>query len=199
MTITWRQSIGLDTQHLSDFKYGLESQKDDSQKLYPQINSLIESDLANLFAQAKFDNVEIAIVSSFRNFDKQLTIWNDKWRGYRPVYSKQGRPLNIDKMSSIEKYKSIALWSALPGLSRHHWGTDLDVFSKDAIEQGYDVQLTEDEFSKTGICATLSKWLDDNLEKFGFFKPYNEFKGGVAVEPWHISHIKFLRKLKSSC
>ncbi|PCI73390.1 MAG: peptidase M15 [Gammaproteobacteria bacterium] len=185
MTITWQQSIGLDSQHLCDFKFGFESKK-----LNPQINSLIKNDLENLFAQAKLDNVEMTIISDFRNFDKQLTIWNDKWRGYRPVYSKQGRPLNIDKMSSIEKYKSIALWSALPGLSRHHWGTDLDVFSKEAVEQGYDVQLTEEEFSKNGICARLNQWLDDNLEKFGFFKPYNEFKGGVAVEPWHISHIK---------
>ena len=125
MTITWQQSIGLDFQHLCDFKYGLESQN-----VYPQINTHIRNDLENLFSQAKLDDVEITIVSSFRSFERQLTIWNDKWLGYRPVYSKQGRPLNIDKMSSIEKYKSIALWSALPGLSRHHWGTDLDIFSK---------------------------------------------------------------------
>ncbi len=185
MTITWQQSIGLEIQHLCDFKCDPKSEE-----TYPQINSQIQSDLEKLFLQAKLDNVEITIISAFRSFEKQLAIWNDKWRGYRPVYSKQGRPLNIDRMSSIEKYKSIALWSALPGLSRHHWGTDLDVFSKKAVEHSYDVQLTEKEFSKNGICATLNQWLNENLEKFGFFRPYSEFKGGVAVEPWHISHIK---------
>lgn len=193
MDITWQQSIGIDSKHLCEFKTEL-----DSQTIHPRINSHIRNDLEKLFAQAKLDNVEIAIISGYRSFEKQLTIWNDKWQGYRPVYSKQGRPLNIDRMSCIEKYKSIALWSALPGLSRHHWGTDFDVFSKKAVDQGYHVQLTEEEFSKSGICATLSQWLNDNLEKFGFFRPYNKFKGGVAIEPWHISHIKESRLILDS-
>ncbi|MFT6732151.1 MAG: LAS superfamily LD-carboxypeptidase LdcB [Polaribacter sp.] len=190
MSITWQQSIGLDPQHLCDFKDNIESQKTQPSIIHQQINSRIKDDLEKLFNQAKLDNLEIKIVSGYRSFEKQLTIWNDKWRGYRPVYSKQGRPLNIDRMSSIEKYKSIALWSALPGLSRHHWGTDLDVFSKQAVEQGYNIQLIEEEFSKGGICEALNQWLDENLEKFGFFRPYKKYKGGVAVEPWHISHIK---------
>ena len=30
----------------------------------------------------------------------------------------------------------------------------------------------------------LAAWLDDNLEKYGFYRPYKDYKGGVAPEPW---------------
>ncbi|MGB0495001.1 MAG: M15 family metallopeptidase [Kangiellaceae bacterium] len=190
MIISWQQSVGLDSNHLVEFKTLL-----NSEDVSHLVNKKVKNDLLNLFEQAKRDKQDIVIVSGYRSFHKQLNIWNDKWKGYRPVYSKQGRPLNVDKMSSIEKYKAIALWSALPGLSRHHWGTDFDIFSKQAIEQGYKIQLTPEEFSKNGVCAGLNDWLKTNLEKFGFFRPYNKFKGGVAEEPWHISHIQESQKI----
>lgn len=180
MSLTWQQSIGLEKKHCSAFEY-------DNENIHVIHNEVI-NDLKKLFAAAKKDGIEITIISSFRSFEKQLSIWNDKWQGYRPVYSRHGRPLNMDAMSNIEKYKAISLWSALPGMSRHHWGTDCDVFSKQAIVQGHKVELVPDEFSKNGICGTLNQWLNEHLEQFGFFRPYNEFKGGVAVEPWHISH-----------
>ncbi len=43
--------------------------------------------------------------------------------------------------------------------------------------------------------AKLATWLDDNLEKYGFYRPYLEYKGGVAPEPWHISHIGAAAKM----
>ncbi|MGH8239681.1 MAG: D-alanyl-D-alanine carboxypeptidase family protein, partial [Steroidobacteraceae bacterium] len=38
------------------------------------------------------DGIELAARSSFRDFDTQLTIWNAKWSGERPLYDRQGRP-----------------------------------------------------------------------------------------------------------
>ena len=32
-------------------------------------------------------------------------------------------------------------WSALPGASRHHWGSEFDVFDLAALPEGYRVQL----------------------------------------------------------
>ncbi len=187
MSLTWQQSIGLVQKHCSIF--------DDEKENCHLIHNEVIDDLKKMFLAAKKDGVEIAIVSSFRSFERQLSIWNDKWQGYRPVYSRHGRPLNMDAMSNIEKYKAISLWSALPGMSRHHWGTDCDIFSKQAIAQGHNVELIPEEFAENGICTTLNQWLNENLEQFGFFRPYNEYKGGVAVEPWHISHCKTSHKI----
>jgi LAS superfamily LD-carboxypeptidase LdcB len=192
MSLTWQQSIGVEQSHCSSFtcaSFTSADLEDENKKTY-LIHSDIIKDLEKLFGAAKKDGQEIAIISSYRSFEKQLMIWNDKWRGYRPIYSKHGRPLNISAMSNIEKYKAISLWSALPGLSRHHWGCDLDIFSASAIQSGHSVALTPEEFSKSGICSDLNIWLNEHLEKFGFFRPYSDFKGGVAIEPWHISHQK---------
>lgn len=182
MQLTWQQSIGHDTTHLIEYEDSLEKSF--------QVNRNIVDDLSNLLSLAQTDGVEIAIVSAFRDFDKQLSIWNDKWQGYRPVYSRHGRPLNILKMSDMERYKAISLWSAMPGLSRHHWGTDLDIFSAKAIRSGYQVELTPQEFDNQGPCANLDSWLKKNLVKFGFFRPYEKYQNGVSQEPWHISHIQ---------
>ena len=40
-----------------------------------------------------------------------------------------------------------------------------------------------------GHQAPLSRWLDAHLHEFGFYRPYSLDLGGVAREPWHISHI----------
>jgi LAS superfamily LD-carboxypeptidase LdcB len=79
----------------------------------------------------------------------------------------------------------------LPGTSRHHWGTDLDVFDGAVTEPGYQVQLTVDECQSK--FAKLHSWLDRNLSRFGFFRPYAQDLGGIAPEPWHISYLPVSR------
>lgn len=182
MQLTWQQATGNDATHLTEFE--------DSLGKVVLVNQQIVEDLQKLLFEAKQDGIEIAIVSAFRDFAKQLSIWNDKWQGYRPVLSRHGRPLNITKMSDIERYKAISLWSAMPGLSRHHWGTDLDIFDAEAIRSGYQVELVPSEFNPNGPCAKLNTWMQNNLEELGFFRPYKEYRNGVSVEPWHISHIQ---------
>lgn len=186
MKLTWQQSIGLEQQHLIECQHP-EDQLPTNQK--HRIAKSIQSDFDQLWLAAKNDGVEIEIISSYRSFDRQLSIWNEKWQGYRPVFSRHGRPLNIIQMSEMEKYKAISLWSALPGLSRHHWGTDLDVFSAKAIKDGHKVELIPEEFEKNSVCWELNNWLDNNLTKYGFFRPYLKYQQGVSAEAWHISHI----------
>ena len=79
-------------------------------------------------------------------------------------------------------------FSAVPGLSRHHFGTDLDVFDKNAIEDGMRVSLVASEYADEGPFAKLSKWLVENCEGYGFYLPYSHEKGKLALEPWHLSH-----------
>jgi len=180
MQLTWQQAIGIDESHLESFC--------DSRHENLLVHAELVKPLQELLEQAERDKVAIKVVSSYRGFARQLAIWNDKWQGFRPVFSRHGRPLNVNQMSDIEKYKAICLWSAIPGLSRHHWGTDFDIFSADAIENGHRVELVPEEFSPQGPCAELQNWLNINLTKFKFFRPYRQFQQGVCEEPWHVSY-----------
>jgi LAS superfamily LD-carboxypeptidase LdcB len=78
-------------------------------------------------------------------------------------------------------------WSALPGASRHHWGTDIDVIDRAAMPDGYRYRLVPDEYAAGGVFNALNEWLAGNIARFGFYRPYAEYCGGVNPEPWHLS------------
>ena len=63
-------------------------------------------------------------------------------------------------------------------------------FDKAAVNDDYKLQLTPNEYEQGGPFAPLSNWLNNNLAKFGFYRPYKHDLDGVAPELWHISHIK---------
>lgn len=129
---------------------------------------------------------EIYITSSYRNYENQLSIWNEKAMGKRTLLDPQGRPLEYKDLSEKEIVNSIMRWSAIPGCSRHHWGTDIDIVDKLSIPEGYQVELTPQEVS--GMFKEFYSWVCENLENFNFFHPYKEDLGGVCPEMWHISY-----------
>lgn len=138
-------------------------------------------------AAARDAGIELAIVSSFRDFERQLAIWNAKYLGARPLLDREGRALahaGLDEPALIE---AILTWSALPGASRHHWGTDVDVIDRAAVAHDYQPQLVAAEFAKNGPFARLDAWLAANMSNFGFFRPYTRPRKGVQPEPWHLS------------
>ena len=137
---------------------------------------------------AQRDGIELAARSSFRDFDTQLTIWNAKWSGERPLYDRQGRPLERRQLADSQAVDAILCWSAIPGGSRHHWGSDVDVIDAASVPPGYAVQLVPAEYARDGIFGRLSAWLDANMQRFGFFRPYRTDRGGVSPEPWHLSY-----------
>jgi LAS superfamily LD-carboxypeptidase LdcB len=125
--------------------------------------------------------------SSFRDFSRQLTIWNGKFSGARPTVDASGLPLDVRDLTPRERIDAIMLWSALPGASRHHWGTDVDLIDRRAVAPGYRVQLTPEEFAPGGPFAALADWLEANAARFGFFRPFRGELSGVRPEPWHFS------------
>jgi LAS superfamily LD-carboxypeptidase LdcB len=135
-------------------------------------------------ARAGFD---LAAQSSFRDFERQLAIWNAKWNGAARLNDTQGRPLEAASLPPAERIRAILHWSALPGASRHHWGTDLDLIDSKAVAPGYRVQLTAEEYAPGGPFAPLAAWLDEHAAEFGFFRPYRGVRSGVEPEPWHFS------------
>jgi len=137
---------------------------------------------------ASMAGIDLVPCSSFRNFDTQLGIWNAKWAGDRALYDRQGRPLERGSLNDSQAIDAILCWSALPGGSRHHWGSDLDLIDAAALPEGYKVQLVTAEYAPGGMFAKLSHWLDEHMREFGFFRPYRTDRGGVSPEPWHLSY-----------
>ena len=135
-------------------------------------------------AAAGFDLVH---VSSFRDFARQLTIWNRKWSGDVPLLDAQGDPVDPARLPAGERMDAILQWSALPGASRHHWGTDVDLIDGRALAPGHRVQLITAEYAFPGPFAPLAQWLETNAARFGFFRPFRGVLSGVQAEPWHFS------------
>ena len=143
-----------------------------------------------LSAQASEAGIQLAIASSFRSFARQLAIWNAKAEGLRPVFANDGQLVELDSLDGCEQVFAILRWWALPGVSRHHWGTDIDVYDASAMTPDYQLQLIPEEYAPGGVFARLGQWLNQSMAagpSCGFFRPYARDLGGVAVEPWHLS------------
>ena len=143
--------------------------------------------LAQMRAAALHGGIDLQAVSGFRSFDRQLSIWNGKFRGQRPLLSCSGMPLDALAMDEAARVEAILCWSALPGASRHHWGTDLDLIDRAVVAPGQQEQLIPDDYAEGGCFAELGRWLDGHAAAFGFFRPYDLDRGGVQPEPWHYS------------
>lgn len=143
--------------------------------------------LIELAAKAGLD---LRLASGFRSFDRQLAIWNAKASGARPVLDDHGKTLVMDDLSDIDKVRSILRWSALPGASRHHWGTDIDVWEAGAVSEDYQLQLVSEEYAQDGVFQVLDQWLREVIASGGssFYRPYEVDRGGIAPEPWHLSY-----------
>jgi LAS superfamily LD-carboxypeptidase LdcB len=133
------------------------------------------------------DGFDVVPQSSFRDFERQLAIWNGKFSGERPLYGASGELLDAAQLTAARRVEAILLWSALPGASRHHWGTDVDLIDRRATAADYRVQLSAQEFAPGGPYAALGEWLRVHAARFGFFRPFRGIVSGVAPEPWHFS------------
>jgi LAS superfamily LD-carboxypeptidase LdcB len=134
------------------------------------------------------EGLDVVALSSFRDFGHQLNIWNRKFRGELPLFSRDGTLRDPTGMSEDEIVEAILVWSALPGASRHHWGTDIDVYDRRAHDPRRRVELLREHYRSGGAYARLVAWMDEHLHRFGFVRPYDSDRGGVALEPWHISY-----------
>jgi len=132
---------------------------------------------------ADLDSVDLKIASATRNFYYQKDLWGKEWNGTTLVDGKNLLKSIPDKQ---ERFKKILEYIAVPGTSRHHWGTDIDInganlsyFKKDKGKKEYE-------------------WLKKNAYLFGFCQTYNlkgsERPTGYNEEKWHWSYIPLSRK-----
>lgn len=127
---------------------------------------------------ADIDGIKLTIASATRNFDYQKNIWNSKWNGTVLV---QGKNLLKTIPVELERFKEILKYSAVPGTSRHHWGTDIDI--NDSTPEYFETEKGEEEY----------EWLSKNALSFGFCQPYT-LRGanrptGYYEEKWHWSYM----------
>ena len=187
-TISDAQLAGLDASHLRELA--------DGHRLHP----LAAEALAALQRDAAVEGFDLAVASSYRSFSRQVQIWNGKFNGERPVHDDVGRPLDLTALTISDRVAAVLRFSALPGASRHHWGTDLDVFDAAALPAGSEVNLLPSEVCAGGPFAPLHRWLDERMAQgasHGFFRPYGVDRGGVAPERWHLSFATLSRDLEA--
>jgi D-alanyl-D-alanine carboxypeptidase len=138
-----------------------------------------------MWAAAQSDGIRLTIISATRNFQRQKQIWEAKWTGMRKIEN---------GANAAEKYPDprvralkILEYSSMPGTSRHHWGTDLDLNDLDnyTFEHGQGRKVYE--------------WLQAHAAEYGYCQPYTA-RGiarpeGYNEEKWHWSYAPVSREL----
>lgn len=140
-------------------------------------------------AAAKRDGIYLKIVSAYRGFERQKLIWNNK-------YEKFTNDFSLEPEKAISE---IIRFSTVPGTSRHHWGTDIDIIDGNFPDE--ENVLVSEKFEKDGLFYKVKNWLDNNSKNFGFYLTYTNDKNrkGFEFEPWHYSYkpvsVKYYRAL----
>jgi hypothetical protein len=181
-----RQLVGLDDGHLVPLAGG------------GHLHPAAAAAFAKLRADARAAGFELAVASAWRGYARQLAIWNGKLAGERPVHDDAGRPVVLAGLPLPGQLAAVLRFSALPGTSRHHWGTDLDVYDASALPAGVKPALTPDEVAPGAVFDALHCWLDERMaagESHGFYRPYGIDRGGVAPERWHLSYAPLATRL----
>lgn len=138
-----------------------------------------------MHAAAKADGVTLRIISATRNFDRQKAIWEAKWTGARLLEGREKAP----EVYPAAKDRALAIlrWSSMPGTSRHHWGTDIDIN-----------RLTN-EYFESGTGLQEYEWLSAHAAEYGFCQPYSpkgeERPHGYNEEKWHWSYLPAAQQL----
>lgn len=113
---------------------------------------------------AQKDGVKLNILSATRNFEYQKRIWDIKFE-------------RLKDKTAWSRVKKILQYSAMPGSSRHHWGTDIDLNN-----------LENAHFEK-GEGKKIYEWLSKNAASYGFCQPYTAGRAtGYKEEKWHWSY-----------
>jgi LAS superfamily LD-carboxypeptidase LdcB len=130
------------------------------------------------------DNIHLKVVSGYRSYNQQKAIWERK---YNYLITKELKPL--------EAISEIITYSSVPGTSRHHWGTDVDLIDSLAEMPEGDL-LLEENYQGNAFFSKMNSWMNSYASDFGFEMVYTQdaHRTGFNYEPWHYS---FSPKAKS--
>lgn len=140
-----------------------------------------------MYAAAKKDGITLRILSATRNFNSQKSIWDAKWNGARKLSDGTNAATIADTNARALR---ILEYSSMPGTSRHHWGTDIDLNN-----------LNNPYFEKEpGI--KIYQWLKANAGRFGYCQTYTpkdpNRPDGYNEEKWHWSYLPIAKEYSAS-
>lgn len=131
----------------------------------------------------KKEGVDLKIASATRNFIYQKDLWNKKWTGYTLV---DGKDLSKTLLDGRERFEKILEYSAVPGASRHHWGTDIDINNANT------------SYFETTYGKKVYSWLLKRAPSFGFCQTYTlkdqNRIAGYNEEKWHWSYLPLAKE-----
>ena len=139
----------------------------------------VQTEVLSVFVKmreaAAEDGVNLYIVSGTRTFNDQKAIWERKWNS-----------LISTNKDSIAVANEILKFSSMPGTSRHHWGTDIDLVSVDPV------------YFESGAGERIYKWLILHAHEYGFCQVYSNKvetgRTGYSMEKWHWSYMPISKK-----
>ena len=120
--------------------------------------------LEAMFVAAKKDGIKLLVRSASRDYEQQRYFWNRDWK----KTNKRGVEKCLDVMKIV----------AMPGISRHHWGTEVDI---DGLGNRYHKATIENN--------KRYAWLKENALRFGYYQCYDDdtSRTGYQEETWHWS------------
>lgn len=122
----------------------------------------------NMWKAARKDGITLKIISATRTFEQQKAIWEGKWARFAAE-----APAPRDRALKILEF------SSMPGSSRHHWGTDMDLND-----------LNNPSFESGGRYEQVYLWLVAHAHEYGFCQPYTAGRpAGYHEEKWHWSYL----------
>ncbi len=128
-----------------------------------------------MHAAAARAGVRLVIISGFRSYREQTRIWEQHYRR-----------LSLSEIEASERVYKLLSYSAPPGLSRHHWGCEVDLNS---VSPNYFNSATGQK---------VAKWLAAHAKEFDFYLTYNEERlKGFKSEPWQYSYYPVASKIMS--
>ena len=135
-----------------------------------RVDARIVDSLRNMIRGAKQAGYAIYILSSYRDMEKQIDLYDDEvdkwiWNGY-------------SKEAAEEKAGTVV---AFPGTSEHHLGLAVDLVSSEHIRLDQDAEKTKGY-----------QWLVKHCHEYGFILRYPNNKSditGIIYEPWHFRYV----------
>lgn len=132
-----------------------------------------------MYEAALKEGIRLEIKSATRNFEAQKNIWENKWTGKTLLRGNVNAARDIT--DPMNRALTILEYSSMPGTSRHHWGTDIDINS------------FENEWFEVGEGLKLYEWMQKNAASFGFCQPYtalgSDRNTGYFEEKWHWTYM----------
>ena len=131
-----------------------------------EVDERIADYVINMIQDAKKENINLLICSSYRSVERQQELFNEEVEKY----------ITAGK-SNDEALAEAAFGVAVPGHSEHNTGLALDI-----VTPAY--QMLNSDFETTDAF----RWLDKNAHRYGFILRYPKDKTEITqikYEPWH--------------